>query len=68
MPEAGENPAGPLLFLLYNNDLAFTCKQTLPGLFADDSNLFLSGENVNYVQQMIKDELKDLLFGQEQKS
>ena len=34
---------GPLLFLLYINYLSFACKRTFPVLFADDSNLFLSG-------------------------
>ena len=44
---------GPLLFLLYINDLSFACKRTFPVLFADDSNLFLSGKNTDHVQQMI---------------
>ena len=33
---------GPLLFLLYINDLANICKHTLPVLFTDDTNLFNS--------------------------
>ena len=49
---------GPLLFLLYINDLSFACKRTFPVLFADDSNLFLSGKNTDQVQQMINDEIK----------
>ena len=53
---------GPLLFLLYINDLSFACKRTFPVLFADDSNLFLSGKNTNQVQQMINDELKDIVI------
>ena len=35
---------GLLLFLLYINDLSFVCKYTFPVLFADDTNLFLSGK------------------------
>ena len=31
---------GPLLFLIYINDLANVCKFTMPIFFADDSNLF----------------------------
>ena len=50
---------GPLLFLLYVNDLAFACKRTLPVLFADFSNSCLSGKNADYTQQMINDELKE---------
>ena len=32
---------GPILFLLYINDLSNICKNTEPFLFADDSNLFI---------------------------
>ena len=53
---------GPLLFLIYINDLAFACKRTFPVLFADDSNLFISDKNPNHVQQMINDELKDMVI------
>ena len=31
---------GPLLFLIYINDLHAVCKNTFPILFADDTNLF----------------------------
>ena len=53
---------GPLLFLLYINDLAFACKRTFPVLFADDSNLFISHKNLNHVQHMINEELKDIVI------
>ena len=53
---------GPLLFLLYINDLAYACKRTFPVLFADDSNVFISDKNPNHVQQMINDELKDIVI------
>ena len=53
---------GPLLFLLYINDLTFACKRTFPVLFADDSNLFISDKNPNHVQHMINDELKDIVI------
>ena len=48
--------------LLYINDLSFACKWTVPLLFADDSNLFLSGKKIDHVQQMINDELKDIII------
>ena len=38
---------GPLLFLLYINDLAFVSDKLFALLFADDSNLFISGKNLN---------------------
>ena len=43
------------------NDLAFACTQTFALLFANDSNLFSSGKDADYIQQMIKDELKDIV-------
>ena len=48
---------GPLLFLLYINDLSFVCKYTFPVLFADDTNLFLSGKDVSSLSQMMTSEL-----------
>ena len=36
---------GPLLFLVYTNDLGNECKFMTPILFADDINLFISGKN-----------------------
>ena len=38
---------GPLLFLLYINDLGKICYSTTPILFADDTNLFKSGSNLS---------------------
>ena len=38
---------GPLLFLLYINDLAFVSDKIFSLLFADDSNMFLSGNDPN---------------------
>ena len=34
---------GPLLFLLHINDLYHVCNNSIPILFADDTNLFFSG-------------------------
>ena len=33
----------PLLFLIYINDRCTVCKNTIPVLFADDTNLFSGG-------------------------
>ena len=38
---------GPLLFLLYINDLAYVSNKIFALLFADDSNMFISGNNLN---------------------
>ena len=37
---------GPLLFLLYINDLVNTSPSLMPILFADDTNIFLSGKSL----------------------
>ena len=38
---------GPLLFLIYINDLALVSPKLFSILFADDSNMFISGKNPN---------------------
>ena len=38
---------GPLLFLLYINDLAYVSTKLFSLLFADDSNMFLTGKDPN---------------------
>ena len=48
---------GPLLFLLYIDDLSFVCKYTFPVPFSDDTNLFLSGKDVSSLSQMMTSEL-----------
>ena len=40
---------GPLLFLIYINDLVNVCSHCLPILFADDTNLFVSGVDVSHI-------------------
>ena len=39
---------GPLLFLVYINDLANVCKTSMPLLFADDTNLFFLWKRPSY--------------------
>ena len=39
---------GPLLFLIYINDLAMSCKHLFPVLFADDTNLIATHNDFNY--------------------
>lgn len=49
---------GPLLFLIYINDIANSSKELLFRLFADDTNIFMSDNNVNRLQTNINTELK----------
>ena len=37
---------GLLLCLIYINDLASVCEHTMPILFADDTNLFINGDDL----------------------
>ena len=40
---------GPLLCILYVNDICNVSKELLPILFADDTNVFINGTDVNYM-------------------
>ena len=51
---------GPLLFLIYINDLATVCKNTFPIFFADDSNLFISGRDSDLIMKTLNEELKEI--------
>ena len=52
---------GPLLFLIYINDLVNVCSHCLPILFADDTNLFVSGAaDLSYISEILSKELADL--------
>ena len=54
---------GPLLFLIYINDLANVCKFAMPIFFADDSNLFLNGKNFERIESIWIVNLKKLSNG-----
>ena len=51
---------GPLLFLLYINDLGHVCSSTTSILFADDTNLFKSGNDLNKMQDELNSELSKI--------
>ena len=51
---------GPLLFLIYINDLCSVCKHTFPILFADDTNLFTSGKEIKTLETNINNELSHI--------
>lgn len=52
---------GPLLFLLYVNDLVNISANILPILFADDTNLFLVGTDLDQLITSMNNELKLLI-------
>ena len=49
---------GPLLFLLCINDIIHVSDIVFPMLYADDTNIFLSGKNVNVIFETMNHELK----------
>ena len=52
---------GPLLFLLYFNDMACISNILYSMLFADDTNVFLSGRNANQLIKLMNGELLDIV-------
>ena len=52
---------GPLLFLLYINDIVNVSTALLPIIFADDTNLFLKGKCVNEVIRLMNCEIEKIV-------
>ena len=48
---------GPLLFIIYINDLSNVCQHMMSLLSADDTNLFQSGKDVIQLQQEVEADL-----------
>ena len=48
---------GPILFLLYINDLASVSEKLFAILFADDSNMFLTGKHPNDLVTIMNEEI-----------
>ena len=53
---------GPLLFLLYINDLSDVSEKLFSLLFADDSNMFITGRNVNDLISEMNTELEHIII------
>ena len=51
---------GPLLFLIYVNDLASVSKHAITILFADDTNLIYNGTTYNNLKIIIEDDLSKI--------
>ena len=51
---------GPLLFLLYINDLPLNLSHTIPDLYADDTSIHYSSKSVMNICDKLNDDLKNL--------
>ena len=51
---------GPLLFLIYINDLATVSKACVSILFADDSNVFISGKDVEVMCEKLNNDMENI--------
>ena len=51
---------GPLLFLLYNNDLYLNLEHTKVILFADDTTIYMGHRNLNYLRWCIETDLANI--------
>ena len=49
---------GPLLFLIFCNDLHFNLKSCSCILFADDTTIYRSHKNIRYLEWMVNEDLK----------
>ena len=52
---------GPLLFLIYINDLVYVSKELYFVLFADDTNVFLTGNNIDAIVNKMNIELLSIV-------
>ena len=51
---------GPLLFLIYVNDLQYASNLLEPIMFADDTNLFYSHKNIKTIFKTVNEELEKI--------
>ena len=49
---------GPLLFLVYVNDLPNVSDMLFTVMFADDTSMFVNGENLSTLETQLNSELK----------
>ena len=52
---------GPLLFLIYINDMTNILKYSKPIIFADDTNLIFSSKSFDILQTNLQDDLYNLI-------
>ena len=55
------NILGPILFLIYIKNLELCVKYAKPTIFADNTSIFICGNNINAVQANVDTIVKQLL-------
>ena len=55
-----ESIIGPLMFLLYINDLPQYLKFTTPGLYADDTQIYASSDNYDELVNFLNSDLENI--------
>uniref|UniRef100_A0A673ZF50 Reverse transcriptase domain-containing protein n=1 Tax=Salmo trutta TaxID=8032 RepID=A0A673ZF50_SALTR len=51
---------GPLLYLIYTNDLSYALAETQATIFADDTTIYAAGQSVQQVQQALQGDLENI--------
>ena len=54
---------GPLLFLIYINDLSSVSSSLFSILFADDTNIFKAGKDIQEICEVFNNDLEKLMSG-----
>ena len=51
---------GPLLFIIFINDIVFSCNHVNVGLYADDTTIHCSGLNVSDISNILNRDLENV--------
>ena len=60
LPFTKSFPIGPLLFILYINDLPNCLSYTQPRMYADDTNLSFASDSINVIEHNMNHDLTNV--------
>ena len=52
---------GPLLFLIYINDLPLVLKHATPSIFADDTQMAISSYKISELQNQLAEDIENVI-------